>query len=109
MTSKPQALINDIISYIEVLRNVYGITPEFMWNNINPTHRFYINDDSIKRCDGCDDWEHFEPDNISYPSINVGKESKFIDGCCDCSGSLSDDEDEEEEEAKDIQFNQAYD
>ena len=104
MTSKPQALINDIVSYLEVLRNVYGITPEFIWNNINPTHRIHVNDDSIKRCD---EWEHFDPENYSSASVNVGKESKFIDNFNECWCETCADA-KAKQEAKDIQFNQAY-
>jgi hypothetical protein len=102
MLADRQALINDIVSYMEVLRNVYGITPEFIWNNLNPTHRIYVNDDSLDRCA---EWKHCDPQNDMSISINEGKETKFINGCCDyCSGIF----DDEEEKAKDIQFNQAY-
>jgi hypothetical protein len=101
MTSKQQALINDIVSYMEVLRNIYGITPEFIWNNINPTHRIYVNDDSVERCE---DWEHIEPEHISGASINKGKQITFIDESCSSCNSCND----EEEKAKDIQFNQVY-
>jgi hypothetical protein len=103
MLADRQALINDIVSYMEVLRNVYGITPEFIWNNISATHRICVNDDSIKRCD---DWEHSEPGNYIGASINEGKTTTFIDNYKDCGCEACDEA--EEEEAKKLQFNQAY-
>ena len=105
MLADRQALIDDIVSYMEVLRNVYGITPEFIWNNISATHRICINDDSIKRCD---DWKHFEPQNYIGAFINEGKPTTFIDNYkdCDCYGCEACDEEAEKHEQ--IQFNQAY-
>jgi hypothetical protein len=89
MTSKQQLLINDIVSYMEVLKNVYGITPEFIWNNLNPTHRIYVNDDSIKRCQ---EHPNIEANKRMSISINVGKEVTFVETDKDCYCHVCDEE-----------------
>jgi len=113
MLADRQALIDNIVSNMEVLRNVYGITPEFIWNNISPTHRICVNDDSVKRCE---EWEHFEPQDHISVSVNEGKPNTFIDevydgccnSCCEEAEKRCEEAEKQMEKTKDIQFNHAY-
>ena len=78
---KPEdLLISQLVALATKLRNEFNITPELVWNNINPTMRILVDEASVKNCEN---WEHIDAEKIKRVCINEDKPIVYLNerGC----------------------------